>query len=103
MFSSYDRHLIPSRDPDKNGGDGLSAVFLHQRCVCRIIILIVKSGLKQYVDDFRISITFLNALINVLLLIGSIVFSVGVNHCKFGESIDVRWNSTYLMLKHLVP
>ena len=27
----------------------------------------------------------------------------GVRPRKFGLDIDVRWNSTYLMLKHLIP
>jgi hypothetical protein len=28
---------------------------------------------------------------------------MGVRPRKFGLDIDVRWNSTYLMLKHLIP
>jgi len=27
----------------------------------------------------------------------------GVRPRKFGLDMDVRWNSTYLMLKHLIP
>jgi hypothetical protein len=27
----------------------------------------------------------------------------GVRSIKFGLYMDVRWNATYLMLKHLVP
>ena len=27
----------------------------------------------------------------------------GVRRRKFGLNMDVRWNATYLMLKHLVP
>ena len=39
-------------------------IFLHQRCACHIINLIVKSGLKRlspYLDAFRTAISFLNS------------------------------------------
>jgi hypothetical protein len=42
----------------------LCTMFLHQRCSCHVINLIVKVGLqhlKAYIDDFRTAITFLNA------------------------------------------
>ena len=29
--------------------------------------------------------------------------AMGVRPRKFGLDMDVRWNSTYLMLKHLIP
>jgi hypothetical protein len=44
--------------------DDLCTMFLHQRCSCHVINLIVKAGLqhlKAYIDDFRTGITFLNA------------------------------------------
>jgi hypothetical protein len=49
---------------DLDDGDALSSIFLHQRCACHIINLIVKSSLKRlkpYLNDFRTAITFLNA------------------------------------------
>jgi hypothetical protein len=80
--------------------------FLHQRCACHIINLIVKSGvkrLKEYVDDFRIAILFLNASNQRIVAYKQYCLNVGVRPHKFGVDIDVRWNSTYLMLKHIVP
>jgi hypothetical protein len=29
--------------------------------------------------------------------------SMAIHPCKFGVDMDVRWNSTYLMIKHLLP
>jgi hypothetical protein len=84
----------------------LSEVFLHQRCACHIINLIVKCGLKrlkQHVEDFRTAITFLNASNQRIAAYKQYCLSVGVRPRKFGVDMDVRWNSTFLMLKHLVP
>ena len=42
----------------------IGTIFLHQRCACHIINLIVKSGLKRlspYLDAFRTAISFLNS------------------------------------------
>jgi hypothetical protein len=64
-------------DPNK-----VNYLLVHQRCTCHIINLIVKSGLKRlkpFTEDVRIAINFLNS------------------------SNQSRWNSTYLMLKHLIP
>jgi hypothetical protein len=102
MFSKYIGHLIPPEDKE----DDLSAIFLHQRCNCHIVNLIVKSGLKRlkhYLDDFRTAITFLNASNQCIAAFKSFCLSLGVPPRKFGVDMDVRWNSTYLMLKHLVP
>jgi hypothetical protein len=80
--------------------------FLHQRCACHIINLIVKSGLKclkEYVDDFRTAILSLNASNQHIAAYKQYCLNVGVRPCKFEVDIDVRWNSTYLMLKNIVP
>ena len=42
----------------------VGTLFLHQRCACHIINLIVKSGLKRisaYLESFRTAISFLNS------------------------------------------
>jgi hypothetical protein len=42
----------------------VGSLFLHQRCACHIINLIVKSGLKRlkpYLEDFRTVVSFLNS------------------------------------------
>jgi hypothetical protein len=84
----------------------VGSLFLHQRCACHIINLIVKSGLKRlksYLEDFRTAISFLNASNQRIATYKSFCVAMGVRPRKFGLDMDVRWNSTYLMLKHLIP
>jgi hypothetical protein len=103
LFSGYIGKLIPL--PSRNEYD-LSAIFLHQRCACHIINLIVKSFLKRlqpYLEDFRTAITFLNSSNQRIASYKQYCLSVGVRPRKFGADMDVRWNSTFLMLKHLAP
>jgi hypothetical protein len=103
VFSGYIGHLIPM--PSRNEYD-LSVIFLHQRCGCHIINFIINSCLKRlqpYLKDFRIAITFLNALNQCMASYKQYCLSVGVRPRKFGMDMDVRWNFTFLMLKHLVP
>lgn len=58
---------VPDNELDNDDApsdDDLSTMFLHQRCSCHVINLVVKAGLnplKPYLDDFRTAITFLNA------------------------------------------
>jgi hypothetical protein len=68
--------------------------------------LIVKSGLKRlkpYIEAFRTAISFLNSSNQCIAAYKSYCIAMGVRPRKFGLDIDVRWNSTYLMLKHLIP
>ena len=84
----------------------MGTTFLHQRCACHIINLIVKSGLKHlqvYLNDFRTAISFLNSLNQRIAAYKNYCIATGVRPRKFGLDMDVRWNSTYFMLKHLVP
>ncbi|WVZ84994.1 LOW QUALITY PROTEIN: hypothetical protein U9M48_031959 [Paspalum notatum var. saurae] len=92
--------------PDTPNDDDLSTIFLHQRCACHVLNLGVKAGLdpvKAYIDDFRTAITFLNAYNQRIAAYKSYCMSMAVRPRKFGVDMDVRWNSTYLMLKHLLP
>ncbi|WVZ50505.1 hypothetical protein U9M48_001751, partial [Paspalum notatum var. saurae] len=96
---------IPN-DDDTPSDDDLSSMFLHQRCCCHVINLGVKAGLdplKAYIDDFKTAITLLNASNQRIVAYKSYCMSMAVRPRKFGVDMDVRWNSTYLMLKHLVP
>jgi hypothetical protein len=80
--------------------------FLHQHCACHIINLIVKCGLKRlnpYLDSFRSAIVFLNASNQCIAAFKGYCVAMNVRPRKFGIDMAVRWNSTYLMLKHLVP
>lgn len=84
----------------------VSTLFLHQRCACHIINLIVKCGLKRlepYLDSFRTAIVFLNASNQRIAAFKSYCVAMNVRPRKFGIDMAVRWHSTYLMLKHLVP
>ncbi|WVZ50926.1 LOW QUALITY PROTEIN: hypothetical protein U9M48_002131 [Paspalum notatum var. saurae] len=90
--------------PELSGYVG--TLFLHQCCVLHVINLIVKCGLKRFkpwLDAFRTAISFLNASNQRIAAYKSYCVAMGVRPRKFGLDMDVRWNSTYLMLKHLLP
>ena len=103
MFFGYlgsDPAPTPS-DPDKR-----KESLVHQRCACHIINLIVKSGLKRLkhvTEDFRTAINFLNSSNKRIALFKQYCNAKGVRPRKYGLDMYVRWNSTYLMLKHLMP
>jgi hypothetical protein len=66
----------------------------------------VKYGLKRlkpYIEAFRTAISFLDSSNKCITAYKSYCIAMGVRARKFGLDMDVRWNSTYLMLKHLVP
>jgi hypothetical protein len=84
----------------------VGSTLLHQRCACHIINLIVKSGLKRlkmYMEDFMIAISFLNSSNQRIASFKSFCLAARVCSRKFGLDMDVRWNSTYQMLKHILP
>jgi hypothetical protein len=84
----------------------VGTLFLHQRCACRIINLIVKCGLKRlnpYIDSFRTAIVFLNVSNQCIAAFKGYCVAMNVCPRMFGIDMAMRWNSTYLMLKHLVP
>jgi hypothetical protein len=81
-------------------------LFMHQRCACHIINLIVKAGLDVFrpmLSRFGTAISFLNSSNQRIAAYMSYCIVVGARPPKFGLDMDVRWNSTYLMLKHLMP
>jgi hypothetical protein len=66
----------------------------------------VKCGLKRlqpYLDSFRTAIVFLNDSNQRIVAFKGYCVAMNVRPHKFGIDMTVRWNSTYLMLKHLVP
>jgi hypothetical protein len=84
----------------------VGTLLLHQRFACHIINLIVKSALdviKKYLEAFRTAISFINSSNQRIAAFKRYCIAVNVRPRKFGLDMDVRWNSTYLMLKHLVP
>jgi len=103
LFACY---LGPDPSPDPLDPSNRKYSLVHQYCACHIINLIVKSRLKRlkpYTEDFRTTINFLNSSNQRIALFKEYCNAKGVRPRKFGLDMDVRWNSTYLMLKHLVP
>jgi hypothetical protein len=56
-----------------------------------------------FLDSFRTAIVFLNASNQRIAAFKGYCVAMNVRPRKFGIDMAVRWNSTYLMLKHLVP
>jgi hypothetical protein len=95
---------INQLNPILSGYDG--SLFLHQRCTCHIINLIVKIGLevfKPMLSAFRTAISFLNSSNQCIAAYKSYCIAVNARLHKFGFDMNVRWNPTYLMLKYLFP
>ena len=64
----------------------------------------VKSALdviKHYLEDIRSAVYFLNSSNQHIANFKRYCIAVSVRPRKFGLDMDVRWNSTYLMLKLL--
>jgi hypothetical protein len=95
---------IGSLQPKFSGYVG--TLFLHQHCACHIINLIVRSVfdvIKHYLDHIRSAISFLNSSNQHIANFKRYCVVVEIRPRKFGLDMYVRWNSTYLMLKHLIP
>ena len=58
--------------------------------------------MKPYLEDFRTAMNFLNSSNQRIAMFKNYCTVKGVRPRKFGLDMDVRWNATYLMLKHLV-
>jgi hypothetical protein len=74
--------------------DDLCTMFLHQRCSCHVINLIVKVGLqhlKAYIDDFRTAITFLNASNQRIAAYKSYCIIMAIRPRKFGVVKALLW------------
>ena len=103
LFASY---LGPDPSPEPQDPSNRTYSLVHQRCACHIINLIVKSGLKRlkpYLEDFRTAINFLNSSNQRIAMFKNYCVDQSVRPRKFALDMDFRWNSTYLMLKHLLP
>jgi hypothetical protein len=103
MFAGY---LGSNPSPEPLDLNKRKYSLVHQRCACHIINLIIKSGFKRfepYIEDFRTAINFLNSSNQRTAIFKNYYTTKGVRSKKFGLDMDVRWNATYLMLKHWVP
>jgi hypothetical protein len=106
LIPKFIGYLGPDPEPLDKDKDKALCGLLHQRCACHIINLIVKSGLKRiksYLEAFRTAISYLNSSNQRIAEFYNFCIVKGVQPRKFGLDMDVRWNCTYLMLKHLVP
>lgn len=89
--ASSNSKAIEKLQPALSGYVG--SVLLHQRCVCHIINLIVKSGLKRlkpYIEAFRTAISFLNGSNQRIAAYKKFCLSVNARPRKFGLDMDVR-------------
>jgi hypothetical protein len=58
--------------------------------------------IKHWLDDIHVVVSFLNSSNHCIANFKRFCV-VEVRPRKFGSDMDVRWNSTYLTLKHLLP
>lgn len=66
----------------------------------------MKSGLKHiknYLEDFWITILWLDSSNQRIASFKNFCIAAGKWPRKFGLDMDVRWNATFIMLKHLIP
>ena len=108
VLSKYLGIEVPPENPDNSDEteDLVNSMFLHQRCACHIINLIVKEALtdlKPLIELFRHAISWMNSSNQRIAGYSSFCTATNVRPRMFQLDMDVRWNSTYLMLKHLFP
>lgn len=94
MFASYF-----GLDPSLTSFDphNCRCCLMHQYCTYHIINLIIKSGLKRlnhFTNDLSSN--------QCIALFKNCYIAKGVRPQKFGLDMDVTWDATYLMLKHLI-
>jgi hypothetical protein len=71
----------------------IGSLFLHQRCACHIINLIIKAGLDVFrpmLSAFRTAILFLNSSNQHIAVYKSYYIAINVRPRKFGLDMDVR-------------
>ena len=105
ILSKYLGLEVPAEDP-RHPESAVTTMFLHQRCACHIINLIVKEALdflKPLIEVFRTAISFLNSSNQRIAAYKNYCIASSYRPRKFQLDMDVRWNSTYLMLKTLFP
>jgi len=101
MLDGYLGYDVDPRDPAKKNISCCASAR-----ACYIINLIVKSGLKRlkpYIEVFRTAINFLNSSNHRVAQFKNYCLAKDIRPRKFCLDMDVRWNSTYLMLKHVMP
>lgn len=90
---------------ESNGIPQNGSYFFHQRCACHIINLMVKSGLKLVTSHIHRIQEALAWIIHSTPRIADFARSCLIankNPRQFGIDMEVRWNSTYLMLQNCI-
>jgi hypothetical protein len=82
--------------------NGLKNGFL-SRAIKGARVVLLLGVVKHYIEDFRTTINFLNASNQRSVAYKSYCLSMGIGSRKFVVDVEIRWNSTFLMLKHLMP
>jgi len=59
--------------------------------------------MTHMIEVFRTAISFLNSSNQRIAAYKRLCIAAGKRPRKFQLDMDIRWNSTYLMLKHLFP
>ena len=81
------------------------AFFFHQRNACHIINLIVKSGLKlvsSNINQLREALAWICNSTPRIAEFGRSCLVAKKTPKQFGTYMEVRWNSTYLMLQNSI-
>ncbi|XP_039817290.1 zinc finger BED domain-containing protein RICESLEEPER 2-like [Panicum virgatum] len=102
----FDESEYASSSFNNASSSAVNSKFLHHRCACHILNLIVKEALttlKPLIETFRTAISFLSSSNQRIAVYKSYCIATSVRPRKFQLDMEVRWNSTYLMLKHLFP
>jgi hypothetical protein len=87
-----------------NPPHGLS--LFHQRCVCHIINLIVKVGIKEiesYVEHIRLALAYVTLGGRRCQEFNTTCDYFRLSHKVFTLDVAHRWNSLYLMLESCIP
>ena len=84
---------VESQSDNASSLTAVNSMFLHQRCACHIINLIVKEALealKPLIETFRTTISFLNSSNQGIAAYKSYCIATGVRPRKFQLNMKVR-------------
>ena len=85
---------------------GFREELFHVRCACHIVNLIVKDGLilvQDSIQKIRLCIVYLSNNTQRVASFKILCRAYEVRLYKFGPDEQHRWNSTYIMLKEVMP
>jgi hypothetical protein len=84
-----------------------ASFLMHQRCACHIINLIAKSCINivenPHIERLRTAISFMNSSTGRIGAYKRYCVLLEVTPHKYNLDMPIRWNSTYLMINHVLP